>query len=62
MKRQFVIAVTLSSVVACIGWYVFAQQTPSGGTLANFAPGQVLTAAQLNAIVAQVKRHRDPGE
>jgi hypothetical protein len=53
MRTRLIAFVMLMGVGLAVGWYVFAQVS-SPSDLPNFAPGQVLTAAQLNALVARV--------
>ena len=53
MRTRLIAFVMLIGVGLAVGWYVFAQISPPPD-LPNFTPGQVLTAAQLNALVARV--------
>jgi hypothetical protein len=53
MRTRLIAFVMLIGVGLAVGYYVFAQNSPPE-ELPTFSPGQVLTAAQLNALVARV--------
>jgi hypothetical protein len=53
MRKRFAIPVVLIGAGLLVGWYVFAQDSLLE-PLPDFSPGQVLTAAQLNALVARI--------
>jgi hypothetical protein len=52
MRTRTVVSVVVVTLALGLGWFVGAQ---NGTDLPSFAPGDVLTAEQLNAIVAQVE-------
>jgi CHRD domain len=56
MRTRIVVSVVVVAVALGLGWFVGAQ---NGTDLPSFNSGDILTAEQLNAIVAQVEANTD---